>query len=132
MSNSITKIILIAFVALLIILGGVFFWNNNETSVTESPEGPDSGLPPVTAECGIENCHGMDIVCGPKPAEVCDMMYQLGDKCRQFAQCGVVDGVCQKIDNPGFATCKMCVENCEILHPDAPDQALACESACGG
>ena len=86
--------------------------------------------PPVSSECGIENCHGLDIVCG-KPAEMCTEMYQLGDKCRQFARCGIVDGECQQIESPQFDTCKACAQKCEKDFPSDPDKAFMCESECG-
>ena len=87
--------------------------------------------PPDDESCGIENCHGLDIVCGPNPAEVCTMEYRFGDKCRQFAKCGVVEGTCQLIDNPQFTTCKACVEKCEGDYKNDTDRLFTCESKCG-
>lgn len=86
---------------------------------------------PDNAQCGLENCHGLDIVCGPNPAQVCTEIYMIGDKCRQFAQCGIINGSCQQIDNPQFTTCKTCVENCEKNHQGDSNQSFACESICG-
>ncbi|MBP9749525.1 MAG: hypothetical protein KBD21_02250 [Candidatus Pacebacteria bacterium] len=94
------------------------------------PATPSISEPPVSDSCGIENCHGLDIVCG-KPAEVCTMMYQLGDTCRQYAQCGQVNGTCQQIENPQFSRCKSCVQKCENDFPNDPDNAFVCESKCG-
>ena len=95
------------------------------------PDESSPGAPQASDECGIENCHGLDIVCGPNPAEMCTMIYQLGDKCRQFAQCEVVDGVCQQIENPQFIACKSCVQECEQDFPNDPEKAFECESTCG-
>lgn len=95
-----------------------------------SPDQPVSATPPVS-QCGIENCHGLDIVCGANPADTCTMMYQLGDTCRQFAECGQVDGVCQQIENPQFTACKHCVQKCEADFPNDSEKAFACESTCG-
>jgi hypothetical protein len=81
-------------------------------------------------KCGIENCHGLDIECGT-PVQMCTMEYQLGDKCRQYAKCGVVSGKCQQIESPEFTACKSCVQKCENDFPNDPDKAFVCESQCG-
>ena len=88
-------------------------------------------IAPDNSSCSMENCHGLDIVCGPNPAQVCTEIYQLGDKCRQFAQCGVIDDVCQLIENPQFTACKACAIKCETDFPKDPEKAFACESQCG-
>jgi len=95
------------------------------------PDQSKPNTPPTSDQCGIENCHGLDIVCGKKPAEMCTMMYQLGDRCRQYAQCGQVNGKCQQIENPLFTACKSCAKKCEKDFPNDPDKAFACESKCG-
>lgn len=84
----------------------------------------------LDTNCGIENCHGLDIACGPNPAEVCTMVYQLGDKCRRFAQCGIVNGSCQQIQNQDFEDCKACVQRCEAEFGDFADKLFECESRC--
>ncbi|MEM0465251.1 MAG: Kazal-type serine protease inhibitor domain-containing protein [Candidatus Pacearchaeota archaeon] len=80
--------------------------------------------------CGIENCHGLDIICGSKPAEICTQMYQIGDKCRKFAKCEIINGICQKIENNDFNLCKFCVLKCEKDFPNDPEKVLICESKC--
>jgi len=95
------------------------------------PDQSKPNTPPTSDQCGIENCHGLDIVCGKNPAEMCTMMYQLGDRCRQYAQCGQVNGKCQQIENPQFTACKSCAKKCEKDFPNDPDKAFACESKCG-
>jgi hypothetical protein len=80
--------------------------------------------------CGIENCHGMDIVCGPKPAEICTEIYQLGDKCRQYAKCSIKEGKCQKEENLQFTNCKSCVENCLERYKKDQVKMFECESQC--
>ena len=89
--------------------------------------------PPVIVEpsdeaCGIESCHGLDIVCGSNVPEVCTMEYRLGDFCREFAECEVIEGQCQFMENSTFFACKECVETCE--DPDDPEGALECEDVC--
>ncbi|RJO59432.1 hypothetical protein C4546_02330 [Candidatus Parcubacteria bacterium] len=97
--------------------GAWLFWSNQS-------------LPQARAACGIENCHGMEITCGPNIAEICTDIYLMGDRCRQFASCGIVNNTCQQIQNPQFTACKTCVESC--LNQFANDQvkAFECESAC--
>ncbi|MCS7092710.1 MAG: hypothetical protein NZM26_05195 [Patescibacteria group bacterium] len=95
-------------------------YNGNSKSEEDSQE---------FLSCGIANCHGLDIECG-KPAEVCTMVYQLGDKCRQFARCAVMNGKCQHIENDEFKTCKACVEKCQIDFAESVEEAFECESRC--
>ena len=122
------KPIIYIIVGAAVFLAVFFVWRS---TVLVAPDQTNSATPPVSGECGIENCHGLDIVCGPNPAEMCTMIYQLGDKCRQFARCGVIDGVCQQIENPQFTACKSCVQQCEQDFPSDPVKAFECESACG-
>ena len=95
------------------------------------PDQTDPNTPPTLNQCGIENCHGLEIVCGDNPAQMCTEIYMLGDRCRQFAECEVVDGNCQQSNNPLFFECKTCVEKCEKDFPDDPEMLFACESECG-
>lgn len=83
------------------------------------------------ARCGIENCHGLEIVCGSNPVQMCTMIYQLGDVCRQFASCKVLDGRCQQVENPKFIACKACAQKCQTDFARDPSAALNCESRCG-
>lgn len=80
--------------------------------------------------CGIENCHGLDITCGPNIPEVCDMMYMAGDNCRQYASCEIINGKCQLIKSPKFEECKSCVERCKLDFKDDQIKFFKCESKC--
>ncbi len=80
--------------------------------------------------CGRENCHGLDIKCGSHPAEICTAMYALGDKCLQYAKCGLVDGNCQFQANEAFNSCKACVDDCLKKNPDDSIKAFDCEAKC--
>jgi len=88
--------------------------------------------PDTTAgqKCEVENCHGLDITCGSNPPEMCTAMYALGDKCLQYARCGVSNGQCQQFENPQFTQCKTCAQNCEKDNPNDPMKAFECESKC--
>lgn len=102
------------------------------TGLKNPSEEPAPIVPsPRPRVCGIENCHGLDIICGEHPAEMCTMLYQLGDKCRALARCEVVAGTCGLVENPEFTACKNCAQRCERDFPDDPGKAFACESACG-
>ena len=91
---------------------------------------PDQQKPLASGECGAANCHGLDIECG-QSAQMCTEMYQLGDRCRQYAKCGVVNGKCQQIENQEFNICKACALKCDQDFPDNPEKAFMCESRCG-
>ena len=88
------------------------------------------GAAPDDQVCDRENCHGLEIVCGPNPAEICTMEYRLGDKCLRHVNCGIVDGVCQQISNAAFDACKACVQKCETDFADDPQKSFDCESNC--
>jgi len=80
--------------------------------------------------CGIENCHGLDIQCGPKIAEICTEMYALGDRCRVYARCGMDNGECKLLESGQFQLCYACVKACEEKHKDNIVDAFSCESKC--
>ncbi|MGE0269357.1 MAG: hypothetical protein AB7S78_12980 [Candidatus Omnitrophota bacterium] len=82
-------------------------------------------------KCGIENCHGLEIQCGPNVAEMCTMMYAFGDRCRVYAQCQLVDGRCWRVESAQYQVCVECVKSCEELYKNDMPQAFACESSCG-
>lgn len=96
----------------------------------------NGGVPPRpngqegVQECGIENCHGLDIVCGSNRAEACTELYQLGDRCRQYADCSVVGGICKYIENPQFTACKNCVRGCEDRYGGDSIRLFQCEGDC--
>jgi hypothetical protein len=94
-----------------------------QPGVTVLPEEPE----PVTEKCGIEICHGLDISCGPNVPELCTEQYQLGDFCRQFAICEIINGTCQMVPNNKFKQCRSCVEKCEDL---GGEPAFECEAEC--
>ena len=80
-------------------------------------------------KCGIENCHGLDITCGPNVPEVCTEMYGLGDFCRAFVRCEIVNGKCEVVKNPQFDNCRSCVEKCSQDN-SYPPKVFECEAEC--
>ncbi|MFA5348052.1 MAG: hypothetical protein WC294_07935 [Methanoregula sp.] len=87
---------------------------------------------PVTgrADCGVTPCHGLDLTCGPRIPEVCTEVYQLGDKCRQFANCTMDGRTCRIVTTPEFDTCKSCVLMCLNESRNDPSKSFACEETC--
>jgi hypothetical protein len=84
-----------------------------------------------TENCALETCHGMDIECGDNPPEACTMMYEIGDKCLQYAQCGMLNSKCQSIQNSQFTQCATCVQNCiDTYAIDSSTRLFECESNC--
>jgi hypothetical protein len=82
------------------------------------------------SRCGVENCHGLDIKCGPNIPEACTMEYQLGDGCRQYAKCEIIKGKCQLVENFKFKQCKSCVENCIEKFKEDSQKQSECEKNC--
>jgi len=80
--------------------------------------------------CAMENCHGLDIKCGSNPPDVCTEIYMLGDKCLQYAKCGVKNGQCQQIENSQFLRCKSCVQKCTDTYKDNNIKLFECENKC--
>lgn len=80
--------------------------------------------------CFLETCHGLDISCGPNPPGACTMMYAMGDKCLQYAKCGILNGQCQQIVNTQFTECKACVQACINSNANDSVKMFECESKC--
>ena len=81
--------------------------------------------------CALETCHGYNnISCGSNPPDACTEMYMVGDKCLQYAKCGVQNGTCQQIQNPQFTECKSCVQKCIDINKDDNIKMFECESKC--
>jgi len=82
------------------------------------------------SDCALETCHGLNIVCGSNPPDVCTEMYGIGDKCLQYAKCGVQNGKCQQIQNSQFTQCKLCVQKCIDANENDNMKLFECESKC--
>ncbi|MFA5962268.1 MAG: hypothetical protein WC848_06315 [Parcubacteria group bacterium] len=98
------------------------------------PNNPDTNQPvnppQVSGKCGMENCHGLDITCGPNTSAACDSMYAFGDNCRQYASCQTINGECKLQKTAKFDTCKSCVEKCAKTFPNDSMKNAECESNC--
>ena len=80
-----------------------------------------------SSTCGFTSCHGLTLECGPNPPEICTAIYQIGDKCRQYAYCNNTGGTCSLVTTPQFTSCKSCVEKCGGADPA---EILSCEEKC--
>jgi len=61
--------------------------------------------------CGIENCHGAIVECGPEPRGMCIEILMPGDQCRKYASCEMVGLECQRVEEPEYAGCLEGVNN---------------------
>lgn len=87
-------------------------------------------LPRAGKPCVVDNCHGLDISCGPVAPDACTEMYALGDSCRQYASCEKAGMSCRPAKSEKFDACKSCVERClEDFKEDSPG-LFQCEGGC--
>ncbi|MFA4875918.1 MAG: hypothetical protein WC586_00765 [Methanoregula sp.] len=123
-SGSVIVLIMISLAA-----AGCTTQSPGSTPVTPAP----TTLPVVTpggSTCGFTTCHGLDPACGTNAPQACTMMYQLGDKCRQYARCDSSGGACTLVTDPKFSSCKACVEQCAIQAGSNGQAAFECEATC--
>jgi hypothetical protein len=92
--------------------------------VWEEPCEANAGV----SKCAVENCHGLDIKCGPNPPRACTMIYMVGDNCLRYARCGIQNGKCQQIENSQFTQCKLCVQKC--IDNNVGVDLFDCEEKC--
>lgn len=88
--------------------------------------------------CGVENCNGLDIRCGPNIPKSCPE-FEFGDGCINFAKCKVIEGVCQFVKTAEFEKCRSCVEDCYYMYKDEEDDVDSddskrwnCQAECFG
>lgn len=86
--------------------------------------------PPKPIVCGMENCHGLSLVCGANPVQNCDMVYSFGDNCRRFAKCMVVNQTCMISVENRFGECINCINECAKLLNSDYLKAMECEYRC--
>ena len=142
MKKNYTIIVMTVILLCFSLIGDV--WGAGELTIKEDFDGAveeaegsfeDGLLLPEAAQgdelCGIENCHGLDMTCGPDVPEMCTSVYLLGDRCRAFFHCELVEGECQPAENDDFEICKSCVEECLEEFEDDPAGLFSCEEQCG-
>jgi hypothetical protein len=113
----------------------VFPGGTKETPVpTPLPTPVPTAVPaetPGASSCGFTTCHGSDLACSTSAPQICTAMYQIGDKCRQYASCDTGGGGCTLVtSNPKFVNCKACAERCQIQAGPDSLAAMTCEEKC--
>jgi hypothetical protein len=86
-----------------------------------------TATPAALSTCGFTSCHGLSLACGPNPPQVCTAIYEIGDKCRQYAYCSNAGGTCSLVTTPQFDNCKSCIEKCG---GGDPAEIFSCEEKC--
>lgn len=94
-------------------------------TTTETPT-----VAPTDAVCGVENCHGYTVQCGPNIASACPSDLDAGDRCRKYATCQVVSGTCQLVKDTKYDKCGACVKQCETTYYNNPNQLDDCADRC--
>ena len=123
-----------------IISAKCYLIDNQKNIISEKIYNPAIGedsmaeFSPITCTpgaCALETCHSFNnISCGSNPPDVCTEIYEVGDKCLQYAKCGVQNGTCQQIQNPQFTECKSCVQKCIDTSKNDNNMLFECESTC--
>jgi len=98
--------------------------------IGEVPDVPVVPAPGPGPACTVTNCHGTEVTCGSSASGpvACDMMYQIGDFCRQYVSCQTIAGTCTPVKDPRHARCVSCVNEC--ISTSDPMGAFDCESTC--
>jgi hypothetical protein len=125
-------LILLILTAVVILCAGCTSTSQPAAAVTTEPTATAT-VPtavPTIAVCGIENCHGLTVQCGPNPATACPNDMNAGDRCRQYASCQVVSGSCQLVTESKFTKCVNCVEECQKSFINNPNQIQDCSQTC--
>ncbi|OGG32262.1 hypothetical protein A3I51_00960 [Candidatus Gottesmanbacteria bacterium RIFCSPLOWO2_02_FULL_38_8] len=123
------KKIVYGILALFVIVVVVFIWNNYQIEISERSIKPIRPPAIISGECGIEQCHGLDITCGPNIPEGCTTEARIDDVCRQHARCEKVGRECRLTKEPEFEDCRSCIEKCN--QEEDPEKAFQCAGGCG-
>jgi hypothetical protein len=126
---SISGLLLVA----AIFIAGCTLTSGGKVTPTPVPTPISTTIPAETSglsTCGFTTCHGLDLACGSNAPQVCTMIYQIGDKCRQYAHCDASGGGCTLVTGPKFTACKACVEQCQIQAGADSLAASTCEEKC--
>jgi len=143
-SNSLLYILLVVFFVLFALMFTLIKQSGYKIEITKTPkgnnltcflpEGCDGDKKIITENktCGVQGCHGLDITCGKDIPEMCDLMYQVGDNCRQLATCEIDKNGCGFVETPEFKSCKSCVQSCltKYKNNSDPTKLDVCEQSC--
>ncbi|HNX17871.1 MAG TPA: hypothetical protein PKM50_06045 [Methanoregula sp.] len=124
-------LLLLLLTAVMIFCAGCASSPQPVETATPTPTVTETPTPvPTVAACGIENCHGLKITCGPRIATDCTSELNADDHCRQYASCQIVDGTCQLVKKTKYDKCVSCVESCKSSFINNPNQILDCSQSC--
>ena len=129
---------MIAILAVIVVIVGLFLIAQRSQAPKQGQgvktpgqnQGHNNSGGPGNSVCALETCHGMDIQCGANPPDVCTDVYELGDRCLQYAKCGMVNGSCQQIPDTQFSSCRSCVQDCSNGFKNDRQGLFNCESKC--
>ncbi len=124
------KPLIYGLIGLLLLLAGLVIGKNIFFQVQKHPKKSSQSSLPASEQCGIEQCHGFEITCGPNVPDACTEIYQAGDNCRQFVSCEIVNNECQLVTTLEFEGCQVCVEQCYADFQDDPIEFFQCENNC--
>ena len=116
-----------------LITAGCTLTSGGKVTPTPVPTTLPTTLPvetPGLSTCGFTTCHGLDLACSTNAPQMCTALYQIGDKCRQFARCDTSGGSCTLVVEPKFTACKACSEQCQIAAGPDSLAAFSCEEKC--
>lgn len=101
-------------------------------AVTATPTATETATAVQTtiAACGIENCHGFTVQCGPNIVSSCTNDIDPGDRCRKYAECQVVSGTCQLVTDTKYDKCVSCVKLCQSTYYNDPNMLIDCSDRC--
>src|SRR3989338_6694556 len=100
------KKIVYGIIVFFMIVAGIFIWNNYQIEISERQIKPLRAPAIISGECRIEQCHGLDLTCGPNIPEWCTEEARIDDFCRQYVRCEKVGRECRLIKEPKFEDCK--------------------------
>jgi hypothetical protein len=128
-------IYIVVLVAALFAAGCASVSSGNATATpTPFPTPAPTAVPTGTSGesyCGFTTCHGSDLACGMNAPQICTALYQIGDKCRQYARCDTSGGSCTLVTtNPEFTQCKACADKCQTQSGADSLAAMTCEEKC--
>lgn len=114
--NKILIIIFVIFTIVILTITSVVFYKKGK----------------IQTQCQVQNCHGLEVSCGPKAAQMCTEIYMEGDRCRKFVSCQLIDNQCEAVKQKAFFACKTCIEKCHReFNGKDPALFFDCEKKCG-
>ncbi|MFA5332352.1 MAG: hypothetical protein WC342_08240 [Methanoregula sp.] len=125
--------VLLALVVIVIFSAGCTSQTTSQETTATTVPTPETTEPvpaQTTVVCGAENCHGVTVQCGSNPVDSCTSEINVGDRCRKYATCQVVDNVCQVVTQTPYEKCKACIQSCSDSYFNNPNMLVDCSQKC--